>query len=155
MCSLVKLLWSLHFSIPNSYTMFFVTVIPHAAVVHNFNTTEPVPVTDNVTEHFVVAIITIVLNDLNFTVSLLYFLYIFCFSFNCIFKAGYVFFDIFNRSFRTFYIFSSKFSSTLVKSSCGADGCNFVVDVFISKSLYKFPSLIHQQYEKVSLLLNL
>ena len=55
--------------------MFFVTVIPHAAVVHNFNTTEPVPVTDNVTEHFVVAIITNVLNDLNSTVSVFHFLY--------------------------------------------------------------------------------
>ena len=66
-----------YFCITISYNTLLVIDKPHAVAVEIGIAINPILVTDNVIEVDVVAIITIVSNDLSIVVSVLYFLYFF------------------------------------------------------------------------------
>ena len=66
-------MYLLYFCITISYKTLLVTVNPHAMPVDIGITIKPVPVTDNLIELDVVAIITIVSKDFNILDNVLYF----------------------------------------------------------------------------------
>ena len=71
----------LFFYLLNSYVTLLLFVNPHAAPVDDGFTTEPNPITDNVTEVDVVVLITILPNDFNIVVNI----FVFCLCFFLIF----------------------------------------------------------------------